>query len=162
MLAGQVVVCQRLSHRTIVDSLNRPNLQEVRTVQGAKVLDQLLQAQQPGQQMQPLLLRSLELKRRTISLVSRQRVASMTTRTTAVSTGGQSPAGTTVQQAEMPIRRASHGCAVVIRSANGGNLRIDRQGTCIRGVYLLLGKVLGLTVDTDGISTGSKILPCCI
>jgi hypothetical protein len=114
MLAISVLLSQKLSHRTLVDRLNRPNLQEVRTVQGAKGSDQLLQEHQPGQQMQPPLPRSLgEPRRRTTSSASRQRVASMTLRTTAVSTEGKSLAGTTVQQAEMPIKRASQSCAVV-------------------------------------------------
>jgi hypothetical protein len=117
------VLCQSLFHRIFVDRLNRPNLQEGRTVLGAKVSDQLLQAQQPGPQMRPPLPRSpVEPMRLTISLVSRQRVVSMTLPTTEVSMEDRSQAGTTVQPAAMLISIARHGSAVATCPANGGNL----------------------------------------
>ena len=73
----------------------------------------------------------------------------MTPRITEVSMGDRSQLGITVQQAGMVIR------TTVLQLQRGrrmeGLCEIDNQRTCIRGVYLLLGKVLGLIVDMDGI-----------
>lgn len=107
MVITQASLCHLLPHRTLIDRLNRPSLQEERTVLGAKVSGPLLQAPQPRPQMRPPLLPSPGAPMRlTISLVNRQRVVSTTRQTTVASMVARSRAATTVQQAEMLISRA--------------------------------------------------------
>jgi hypothetical protein len=97
---------------TLVDRLNRLNLQEVRIVPAAKGSDQLLQVDQLERQMHlPLPPSQAEPKRPTTSSVSRQRVVNMTAQVMEVFMGPKSLVGTTVRQAGMLTRRACHSSA---------------------------------------------------
>lgn len=64
----------------------------------------------------------------------------------------RSQVDTMVQPAAMLISVTRH---IVLQLQRGrrmeGICELDRQRACIRGVYLLLGKVLGPIADMDGI-----------